>query len=833
MRKVKHILFIFYLLQLSLMLQGQKSLYRQAEKQYAAHNFVRASQLWQKAFSQTDNAETKKELAFRVGSSFHRMNLFEPALQWYADAIGNSNDKPDWLLAQADAYLRNGNLPAAKASIEKVLEVEPSSSEGKRIMLLIDSFENSKMLSYPKLFPANALNTASSDYAAGWFNNDLILSSSRSKEKTLFKDGRTSEDFSALYLSIENLYGDFGPAIPLPIDDNKNIGVVSFDPKKNRLYFTKCNNRKQKCTILQTDFDAATFAFSRPVRPAFVQKKYHYGHPFLREDGKVMYFSATLPDGYGGNDIYSITLKADGSWGLPINAGAEVNTAFDEVFPTAIGDSILIFSSTGHNTGYGGLDLYTVRNKGTGFERLQLLLPPYNSSADDFSLSLRKNSTKGILTSNRNTSTGDDLYFFDDYPLRRLVSGMVINPDSVPLDGAFVKWSDTENHEWDFITTENGAFYFSVPDYSNGTVLATHPDHHPSQKQVKNSQSTTNQSIEWVVLQPRGFAIQIKGKVTDRDTNLPMEGVSVSLSGPKGYFHSTKTGSDGVYRFDTLQPERIYTVKVSGDSYFSESRVLRVPEPTQDMILEKSNGYDFDFELTKISEKKEITLNNIYYDFDKATLRESSVAELQKLISMLRETPGVNVQISSHTDERGANPYNNKLSQARAQSVVNYLIAGGIEPSRLVAKGFGKTHPIYKNAISEEQHQANRRTTFQVVNYNSDQTLSPHEETKPQTKQTEKTINQRLQYRVQMLVSSKKYDPEVYFAALKNAIPQLVFYITEVGAAYRYEAGNRNSLGEAEVLRSLIRSFGFPDSFIVSYIDQQRVTLQQAKDFKP
>lgn len=123
---------------------------------------------------------------------------------------------------------------------------------------------------------------------------------------------------------------------------------------------------------------------------------------------------------------------------------------------------------------------------------------------------------------------------------------------------------------------------------------------------------------------------------------------------------------------------------------------------------------------------------------------------------MLRETPGVKVQIASHTDERGTSAYNDKLSQERAQAVVDYLIASGIQASRLIAKGFGEQQPIFRNASDEGQHQANRRTTFQVTAYDQ-QTQNETDELTDRGAQ--ESVNTRLIFRVQVLVSSFKYDP--------------------------------------------------------------------------
>ncbi len=831
MKSMKYIIGFCVLLCFTPPVQAQKALIRQAGKHYEAHNFDRASKLWIKAFHLTNEQQDRKELAFRIGSAFHRMNQFEKALQWYADANGNDGNNPDWLLAQADAYLKMGQVAPARNMTEKVLNLQPYSAEAKRMMLFIRNYESSQQLTHPKIYEATTLNTKASDYAASWFNHDLVLSSSRTDGYSSKTDGRTAENYSALYLSVENLYGDFGQAILLPLSGNKNTGVMTYDSRNKRILFTRCNNNKKRCTIMESTFDATGFRFSKPVHAGFVQKKYQYGHPHLREDGKVLYFSANLPGGFGGNDIYSITLKDDGSWGIPVNAGPAVNTAFDEVFPTSVGDSILIFSSQGHETGFGGLDLYAVYDRGNGFEKPQLLLPPFNSTADDFSLSLRPGSTKGVLSSNRNQGNSDDIFFFDAYPLRRLVGGIVATvSDSLRIDSATVNWNDGLGNEISVITNVTGEFTLSVPVLSRGLLTATHPAFHPEHKRLQESNTGQNQLLEWLLLTKKSFAVGIRGRVTERETGMPMEGERITLLGPGGAKWTTSTDENGIYGYDSLRHDRIYTVKVSGAGYFTESRVLRTPESGSNLLLEKASGYDLDFELTRITEKKEITLNDIYYDFDKAALRESSKTELQKLASMLRETPGVKVQISSHTDERGTAAYNDKLSLERAQSVVDYLIASGIASNRLIARGYGKTNPIFKNAQNESQHQTNRRTTFQVVAYQVKADTEPAGQT--ELNSTEQ-LNSRLVFRVQVLVSANQYDPELYFAPLKQMIADLRFFVHEQGTLYRYEAGDRLKLEDAEALRNMIRSAGFPDSFIVPYIDQQKVTMQQAKDFEP
>lgn len=802
---------------------AQQAVIRQADKHFAAHNFTKAAFLWQKAFERALDVNDKRYLAFRIGSAFHRMNRFEEALQWYDDALGEESSNTDWILAQADAALRSGKISMAKASAESVLKLNPVSAEAKHILSMIAQFEEHEKAPGIEVFLATGINTEWSDYAPVWFNGDLIVSSSRPSAEGAATDGRTSENYSSLFLFIANLYGDFGKPISLPVSKNTNAGALSFDPLQQRVFYTKCNNRKRKCTIMESKFDPVTFMFTMAKPVSFANRKYHYGHPFVTDNGRKMYFSARIPGGYGGNDIYSISIKPDGSWGVPINLGPDVNTPFDELFPTSAGDSLLFFSSAGH-LGFGGLDIFYAFDNGSGFDPIKILPFPFNSTSDDFALSMKPGTSTGAFSSNRNRESGDDVFFFDGYPIRKLVGGTIADESTLqPVEGAMVTLKDSQNGEMKSITLKEGTYLFSVPDYATGSVSIEHPEFKSERKEFTSNKLTTKIQLDFL-LQRSNYEVGISGLVTERETRRLMEGKTITISGQNGFLAMTKTNKDGIYVFDSLTPEQMYTIKISADGYFSESRVVRIPIVDHSIVLKKSNGYDVDFELTQIAVKREIVLNNIYYDFDKATLRETSKIELGKLVSMLKETPKVRIQISAHTDSRGTNAYNDRLSKERAQAVVNYLVSSGISPGRLVAKGYGKRNLIVKNAQSETDHQANRRTTFQVIDLNA-----PVEEIFEVA--DEGTI--RLVYRVQILVSTTRFDPDTYFEPLKKTVNRIKFYTREQEIVFRYEAGDRYSLAEAEALRNQIRSAGFDDAFIVPYIDGKRVSIQQARDFKP
>jgi outer membrane protein OmpA-like peptidoglycan-associated protein len=107
-------------------------------------------------------------------------------------------------------------------------------------------------------------------------------------------------------------------------------------------------------------------------------------------------------------------------------------------------------------------------------------------------------------------------------------------------------------------------------------------------------------------------------------------------------------------------------------------------------------------------------LNNIFFDFDLATLRLESTAELSRLVQLIKQYPNMKIEISGHTDNKGSDEYNQKLSENRAKSVVDYLVEKGITQDQLIFKGYGEAKPIASNDTDEGQ-QLNRRIEFEIL----------------------------------------------------------------------------------------------------------------------
>ena len=178
------------------------------------------------------------------------------------------------------------------------------------------------------------------------------------------------------------------------------------------------------------------------------------------------------------------------------------------------------------------------------------------------------------------------------------------------------------------------------------------------------------------------------------------------------------SNQNGRLRF-TLTPDQNFSIIASKNGYFTKSinysTIGKTPR-VEDLIQDVTNvTLDTTIVLEPLILERSIVLDNIYYDLDKAEIRPDAAIELDKLVKILKDNPSIRIELSSHTDARASDAYNDALSQRRAESAVAYIVSQGIAEDRLVAKGYGKRQLIIENAQTEEEHQTNRRTEFKVI----------------------------------------------------------------------------------------------------------------------
>lgn len=194
------------------------------------------------------------------------------------------------------------------------------------------------------------------------------------------------------------------------------------------------------------------------------------------------------------------------------------------------------------------------------------------------------------------------------------------------------------------------------------------------------------------------------------------------------------TGEDGAFKLRVYTEENYNLVAEKADYFTTRKEFSTIGKSIRkDTLTEFITNVTFStkIHLDRIVLEKPIVLNNIYYDLDKAEIRPDAAKVLDSLVLIMNDNPDIYIELGSHTDARAAEDYNLDLSWRRARSAVSYIISKGVVANRITAKGYGESQLLIKNAMTEEEHQVNRRTEFKVLRYN------PNRETEEQPTEEE------------------------------------------------------------------------------------------------
>lgn len=413
----------------------------------------------------------------------------------------------------------------------------------------------------------------------------------------------------------------------------------------------------------------------------------------------------SLEDGSGfkGCQIY-VSKRTGKSFGEPAHVDLGGDSSDANGHPTLSEDELTIYFSSNRKGGKGGKDLwYATREAKTGeFSRPVNLGMAINTEGDEYFPFLKNDSTLYFTSNGHPGMGGLDIY------VATMKDGKFTDPQNIgsPMNSNFDDFGIIfipEKEEGYFASNRKGGrggddiYYFNDP--------------------------------------PLEFTLS--GVVTDEQTLQFIEGAIVKLVGSDGSSIQSRTDPKGYYNFGPSQfkPETTYDLTVTKPNYFNTT----AKETT--VGVERNKDFVHDFILQPIPEEP-IALPEILYDLAKWDLKPQYQDSLQGLITTLDANPTLVVELASHTDSRGTPESNDILSQRRAESVVNYLIDRGIDPERLVAKGYGERTPLRlrkeitrdgftfaegtvmteeyieslgSDAEKETAHQFNRRTEFSVI----------------------------------------------------------------------------------------------------------------------
>ena len=473
----------------------------------------------------------------------------------------------------------------------------------------------------------------------------------------------------------------------------------------NQLYFTSTRNQAQGDELSGiTGTKSADIFYSQKDekgkwgKPQAIESElnsvYDEGACCFSPDGKTMYLTQCQTDpNYPRYAHIMVSTRTDAAWSKPKELALSGDTLTSFAHPAVSPDGEWLYFVSDMPEGMGGLDIWRCRllKSGTEVGYIENVGEPVNTPGDEMFPTFRSNGDLYFSTNGHTGFGGLDIYYYR--------GGELIHP-GWPLN------SQGDDFGMTFEGKLNQGFFCS----NRGDLRGF--DH---------IYSFYNPEIVQT----------IKGWVYEQD-GYELTAAQVYMVGNDGTNLKLSVRSDGSFTQE-IKPEVDYVLLATCKGYLNHQEQIRVE------ASKKSEEHVLQFPLANISAP--VLIENIFYDFNKATLRPESKQALDQLVQLLNENPNITIELSAHTDCRGSEIYNEQLSQRRAESVVAYLISHGIATDRLTPKGYGESNPKRIKArtaekyeflkegdvlteemisalpeeLQEQCHQMNRRTEFKVL----------------------------------------------------------------------------------------------------------------------
>ncbi len=699
-------------------------------------NYSEAIDIYLKILEKDNQSEVKIALA----NAYVKNKEYEDAEHWFSQVIDLPGNDASTFFQYGKVLLYNGKCSTAQKVFNEFLKLKPYD-------LRKPTLKN--VCSYTE-----KLQTASSDFtvkdisvnnyfiealAPAFYKNGIVFGAIKPLD-SLGRRGLFDLYFVDYEEKEEHLLFGEPEKFSLDLGNTTNRAIATFTADEKEIYFTQNQADATMSGIIRLEIvfsiNYETGQWSKLLPLPFNNPEYSVAHPSLCDDGNRLFFSSDMPGGFGGKDIY-VTSWENGQWQEPVNLGPAVNTDGDEMYPHCHSGNKLYFASDGH-LGLGGQDIFVVTENENGlWENVENLGAPVNSSFDDFGIIINNEESTGFFTSNRE---GPDRIFYLKRDTEKTFWMAAVDEESELVLSDLELTTTSENIA--IKRSSDRFFEVTLPKKDCYNFLAGKKDYIPEDISMCSKDITAGDTLYFLMQKQPQLVSRIEGMVIDQFSGRPVANTSLVLT-------NTNTGSVGEYISNDsgqfvieLPGDNCYSLKVSKDDFFTkkidqpycvETQEVRnflmdiylqpfnrTTEATPELLASKTGDTEFKISQKVYEEDNSVAyLLNIYYDSGRASVRKEGVAELEKLLALLQENPDIIVEISSHTDAKGNNTMNEKLSQRRAHAIVKYLIGKGIPSDRLVAIGYGETQPVNGCMdgvdCSEEEHQLNRRTEFRVL----------------------------------------------------------------------------------------------------------------------
>ena len=601
------------------------------------------------------------------GDRFYDNLAYAKAIPHY-EKVYYKAPSPEIGIKLADSYFKTGDLEASEAVYDKVVNVTTTPD--------IQYFNYAKVLmangkhDKAKLILRDYLEMHKNDYVAQMLLTSCNSLTERYRDTTLFELTEIETEGLANAFSVT----EYQDGIVF-VGDREVFTGQRKNPWTGTSYLDLYQMKKNedgtwmKAELFQGDING----------------RFHEGPASFSDDGQIVYFTRSnyfkrkmeVNEAQENNlKIFSASL-VDGKWvnlvEMPFNSDD-----YSVGHPSLSTCCHTLYFISDMPGGFGGTDIYKVDLVEGEWTEPENLGAAVNTSGNEMFPYYDEDGTLYFSSDAHNTMGGLDVFM-------TFYNGL--------------RWVTPENLNYP-INSNKDDFGFVFDNKTNTGFISS-------------SRTEEDKIYEFNKVAP---TFNLFGFAHEKGNRTPVEGVTVEITDSEtGKVISAVSDAQGKFKIK-LAHEKEYSLLCTKIGCFSRTDELSTKG------LKYSEDFYADFEVEPIVIDKPIVLENIYYDFDKWNIREDAAIELDKLVKLLNDNPNIDIEMGSHTDTRGSDKYNQRLSAKRAFATVRYLVQAGIDPKRLTWKGYGET--MLRNECfddvqcSEDEHQLNRRTEFKVVKIN-------------------------------------------------------------------------------------------------------------------
>lgn len=613
---------------------------------------------------------------------------FIKAIKLYEQEISKGNTSIGVYSKLGDSYYFNGNYPEAVKAYAHLINSSNSVDAEYyfRYAQALNSTQNYKtaeeaMKEYYK-------RSGKIDQSENWNESKLIESIKKQSNR-----------YTINQVSLNSPFSDFGTAFygkdKVIYASAKDTGVIA---KRKHSW-----NEKSFLKLYTADITMDGDLQNPVALKGDVNTKFHQSTPAITKDGKTMYFTRNnyadgkLDTDKNGTSYLNIFVAENikGEWTNIRKLGYPVNSdGFSSAHPALSADESELYFVSDRNNKFGNSDIYVASLKKGGFVGNDV-----------------KKLGEEINTLGRET-----------YPFVDNAGVLYFSSDGHPGLGGLDVFAAIKDLEGKYHVVNLGEEINSSADDFAYIIQ------NDTKKGYFSSNRSGNDDIYgFTELRPATFDFNIKPVVYGTlkyASGPPIEGIAIEIYNSENALVTTiYSNKDGKYTAD-LEPYKEYKLLYKKKGLAEKTQIAPQFKPAE------KREYSFEFinelELIVNGERKVLEsgddlgkilkLNPIYFDYNGYNIRESSKAELDKVVEVMKARPSILLTVNSHTDSRGRDDFNMKLSESRAKSTVDYIVAHGISSDRISGKGYGETKLINRcsNGVkcSEEEHQENRRSEF-------------------------------------------------------------------------------------------------------------------------